>query len=74
MGANTALHLTKWDFGGGMIALSFSINSSGLKRKWNAITIGCLVLLKVGVLEICAFLGQLSLESKRNAKEVYEIG
>ena len=25
-GANTPLHLTRWDFGGGMMALSFSIN------------------------------------------------
>jgi hypothetical protein len=32
-GANTPLHLTRWDFGGGMMAFSFSINSPGVNRR-----------------------------------------
>ena len=32
-GANTPLHFTRWDFGGGMMALSFSMNSVGVNNR-----------------------------------------
>ena len=32
-GAKTPLHFTRWDFGGGMMALSFSMNSVGVNSR-----------------------------------------